>query len=397
MEDMRLLSSTAEQCHQHCVIQQAGFAMHGTAGEIAALFEDLDSGAVKPILRPSPLLKAVSLAWLRFERPDLGKQRRFLEDFGIDIAEHDADNLFGRGTGPSPWFYHARKGPKARFLGLGFEVASLEDLRIAASFEQASPILPVPGPGGGQFVRVVNPDGIEVDFCWGRQSGPQGDDAAAIAIPAARPNAPVRPPFQPAPVRGLGHLVLQCCNFDRTLGWFMRHVGLIPSDVQVLADGSPNLAFCRLDLGDTPADHHTLAIAGGVGCLYMHSAYEVRDADAIGQGQQVLKAGGWKHGWGIGRHYFGSQIFDYWRDPCGDLMEHYTDGDTFDAAQPTRYSRFSRGSTWMWGQDQPRDFEGVSPATIALMLRNLMRGNIQWSRLKLVLQSIKTPPRPWLR
>jgi catechol 2,3-dioxygenase-like lactoylglutathione lyase family enzyme len=363
---------------------------------IEAIFEDLRIEAVKPLVRPEPLLRATALAWLRFEVPDLDRQRRFLEDFGMQIAQVGADDLYARGSGPSPWFYHARRAPKPRFVGLGFDVANAADLETAAAFANAGPIVDVDGPGGGKAVRVINPDGVAVEFVYGRALLPDASDTADAPFPEVRANRPVRPPLRPAAVRALGHVVLQCCDFDRTMDWFMRHVGIIASDAQILADGSVNLAFCRLDLGDTPSDHHTLAIAGGVGSVYMHSAYEVANADAVGQGQQVLKAAGWRHGWGIGRHYYGSQIFDYWRDPNGFLVEHYTDGDKYDAHQPTRYSRFTRGSTWMWGQDQPKDFEGPTLSTLTLMLRNLWRGEIKWSRLKLVLASLKAPPRPWL-
>jgi hypothetical protein len=367
------------------------------SGAIAAIFEDLDPSMVIPIVRPEPLLRARSIAWLRFERPDLDRQRRFLADFGITVVQQDADNLYGRGLGGSPYFYHAVRGAKARFLGVGLEVASESDLAIAAAFDGAQAIAEVPGPGGGRFVRVINPDGIEVDFIWGRAHIVVEEALPRQPFPATRANEPARPPLEPARVIKLGHVVLQCTDFDVTMQWWMRHVGVIVSDAQTLADGSVNLAFCRLDLGDTPADHHTIAIAGGIGSLYMHSAYEVADADAVGQGQQVLKAGGWKHGWGIGRHYYGSQIFDYWRDPYGAIMEHYTDGDRYDADQPTRYSRFTRGSTWMWGQDQPKDFEGVGPAALLLLLRNLISGKVKWRRIRLVLQSLKPAPRPWMK
>ena len=50
---------------------------------------------------------------------------------------------------------------------------------------------------------------------------------------------------------------------------------------------------------------------------YNHSAYEVVDVDALGMGQRVLREQGYKHAWGIGRHILGSQLFDYWNDPCG--------------------------------------------------------------------------------
>jgi catechol 2,3-dioxygenase-like lactoylglutathione lyase family enzyme len=371
--------------------------MRNSAAAIAAIFEDLDPASVTAIRRPEPLLRARALAWLRFERPDLDRQRAFLDDFGLPVVHQDAEQLFAAGSDGAPYCYHAVRGAKARFLGIGLELESAGDLAIAAQFGGAQPVAAVTGPGGGQFVRVINPDGIAVDFVHGRSKAEPQSATPAAPFPATRANAPARPPLEPSGVIGLGHVVLQCTDFDATLQWWMRHTGIIVSDAQVLADGSVNLAFCRLDRGDTPSDHHSIAIAGGIGSIYMHSAYEVRDADAVGQGQQVLKARGWRHGWGMGRHYYGSQIFDYWRDPYGALMEHYTDGDKYDAHQPTRYSRFSRGSTWMWGPDQPKDFDGVGPAEIVLLLRNMLAGKIKWGRIKLVLASLKSPPRPWLK
>lgn len=377
----------------------------GRASAIApgtAIFDELDPSTVRAIERPEPLLRASRLAYIRFERPHLVKQRAFLRDFGITIADESATDLYGRGTGSEPFIYHARHGRKARFVGIGLALDSAAELEIAAGVPGAGPIEEEPGPGGGRRVTLRDPNGFVVELIHGREEVAALTDRPSPfttnnAHGVSRPNAPVRPPLAAADVIKLGHVVLQCCDFEATLDWWMRHVGLIASDAQVLADGSVNLAFCRLDRGDVPADHHTVALVGGVAGIYMHSAFEVQDMEAVGQGQQVLKAGGWKHGWGIGRHYYGSQIFDYWRDPAGDLMEHYTDGDHYDATIPTRYSRFTRGSTWMWGQDQPRDFEGVNLPTAVLAIRNLLAGSISWARLKLVLSSLRHAPRPWLK
>ena len=76
-------------------------------------------------------------------------------------------------------------------------------------------------------------------------------------------------------------------------------------------------------------------LLGGIEEKHEHSAYEVLDLDALGQGQQVLRAQGYRHMWGIGRHVLGSQLFDYWRDPDGFEYEHYTDGDLFTADHET--------------------------------------------------------------
>jgi hypothetical protein len=40
---------------------------------------------------------------------------------------------------------------------------------------------------------------------------------------------------------------LQTTDFHTMADWYMRHLGLIPSDVQYLDDGAPFLTFFRLD------------------------------------------------------------------------------------------------------------------------------------------------------
>ncbi len=62
----------------------------------------------------------------------------------------------------------------------------------------------------------------------------------------------------------------------------------------------------------------------------MHSAFQVSDLDALAAGGEYLSERGYSRSWGIGRHIQGSQLFDYWRDPDGFLVEHFADGDMFD-------------------------------------------------------------------
>jgi len=40
-----------------------------------------------------------------------------------------------------------------------------------------------------------------------------------------------------------------------------------------------------------------------------------------------LQEKGYRNCWGVGRHVLGSQIFDYWFDESGLVLEHYSDGD----------------------------------------------------------------------
>lgn len=105
--------------------------------------------------------------------------------------------------------------------------------------------------------------------------------------------------MEPPRVLELGRFVLDFADYQKTVGWYTEHFGLIPSDVQLLPDGSPLVAFLRLDLGDTPADHHSIAAAQGLWPEYNHSAYEVTDADAVGVevGGLVLRDQGYRHAW----------------------------------------------------------------------------------------------------
>ncbi len=335
----------------------------------------------QPARHASPTVKATALAYLMFDRTDLDLTEKFLVDFGLYPADRTADALFMRGFGPDPFCYVALKAPRSRFRGFGLKVGSRADLDALSRIAGASQIEDVSWPGGGNVVRLADPSGFEVHATFG------AEDAAEIAHRAPmvlnldedrpRVDKPQRVASVPPEVLRLGHVVLELAAFQKTAGWYTRHFGFIPSDIQVLPDGSPGVAFMRLDLGDRPADHHTLALAQGIAPAYSHSAYEVVDADAIGMGQRLLRKGGWRHAWGIGRHVLGSQIFDYWYDPFGDKHEHYTDGDVFTAGKPTGVHPLSRDGMAQWGDDMPRSFVNprVSFSLLASACKSLLTNN----------------------
>ena len=49
----------------------------------------------------------------------------------------------------------------------------------------------------------------------------------------------------------------------------------------------------------------------------------------------------------------GSQVFDYWRDPFGHELEHWTDGDLLTAADPPRRMPFQSLLAVQWGAPNP--------------------------------------------
>lgn len=358
---------------------------------------------VQKVQRPDSLMKARQLAFLMFEKRDLVRSERFWLDFGLVTVSRTDNRLVMRAAGTSPAVLIATKAKRSRYVGAAFEAP--EDIALAEVARQmgGQAVPPDQVPGGGRAISLRDPDGNEV---WLIQGWTQVD-ALPVRTPLTnqintltqtpRVNATVRPPIEAARVGRLGHVVLQTTDFQAMANWYMRVLGVIPTDVQYLPDGSPLLTFFRLDLGDTPADHHTVVIAGGLEPKYEHSAWEVEDLDALGQGQQVLQAGGHQHMWGIGRHVLGSQLFDYWHDPDGLEFEHYTDGDVFTAGHETRYVPFGPASIWAWGDDVPATmFPKKGPALLWKVFRLWRSGRLDLKRLLQSGKVLDLPARPWL-
>jgi catechol 2,3-dioxygenase-like lactoylglutathione lyase family enzyme len=357
---------------------------------------------VQPLPRPPALGRAVELAFLRWEKRRLAPTERFWRDFGMQVVSASSERIVARGAGPAPCIAIAVQGARDRFIGAAFRMSDDTELERYTTEFGAKRLAPESIPGGGHGVELCDPSGRSVWLLQGQQRVeclPLRDALVATTNTAhhvPRVNRKVRSPIEPARVVRLGHVVLQTVDFQRMADWYIRVLGLIPTDVQFLADGSPNLVFCRLDLGAQPADHHTVVLVGGIEEKYEHSAYEVVDLDALGQGQQVLRAQGHRHMWGIGRHVLGSQLFDYWFDPDGFEYEHYTDGDVFSADVETEYSPLEFGSIWAWGDDAPASMKPKKDLRSLLRIVGLLRRRaITPQRLKLLGEALDPPARPW--
>jgi catechol 2,3-dioxygenase-like lactoylglutathione lyase family enzyme len=152
----------------------------------------------------------------------------------------------------------------------------------------------------------------------------------------------------------LGHVVLNVSDFRASERWYKDRFGFITSDEIQLSPEFALGAFMRCDRGDTPTDHHTLFLAQGPnGPGFNHAAFEVVDLDDLMLGHQRLKDAGRHSEWGVGRHILGSQVFDYWRDPWGHTLEHWTDGDLFTAADGSSVATLQDLLGVQWGPSAP--------------------------------------------
>jgi catechol 2,3-dioxygenase-like lactoylglutathione lyase family enzyme len=320
----------------------------------------------------NPIVKVYDLAWLEFQKPDLGKAEAFADAFGFTTALRTADELQLRGTDPGSPCVLIRRGARLRFVGPAFRAADLKDvLRLADTTGRQ--VAALPDSLGGVTVDLTDPSGVRVRVVSGTHElgalPAQQPLTVNVGHDVARVNATQRPPWEPAKVQRLGHVVLQTTRYRETLDWYLEHLGMIVSDYLYYPgqrERGPVMSFIRCDRGRTPADHHALAVVLGPANRYVHSAYQVADLDSLAAGGEYLRQRGYRRSWGIGRHIQGSQMFDYWRDPDGFLVEHFSDGDLFDCTLEPGWAPLTASGLAQWGPPATKDFLGIKPGREAL-------------------------------
>lgn len=331
------------------------------------------------------VIRIEDIAHVRYAAPDLQAMREFLDDFGMETFEV-AGRLYGKGSDGRP-FIHVTESGEARFLALGLRAESLADLETLAAHEGV-PVEPLVEPGGGSVVRLTDPDGYRVEVVAGQANAeaaqPFADQPFNTATTKPRLRQMVRLDPAPAHVRRIGHAVLKVSDFRRSEKWYKDRFGFLTSDEVEAAKDVPLGAFLRCDRGDKPADHHTLFLAQLPGKLdILHAAFEVANLDDLMLGHQHLKARKRTQAWGVGRHIMGSQVFDYWKDPFGNELEHWTDGDLFTAADPPQKLPMSALLAVQWGSPHPMFAGKVAPppglvsfvTALQLRLKRLLRRN----------------------
>lgn len=312
----------------------------------------------REVLSGAPLSRARALCEMAFETRNRREEVRFYEDFGLDIIDEDASSTTLGCDGSAGGVLKLLDGRMPRLRWIGLEIGSHEDLRRLSAVPEAGQVRTC---GGGDEVPLRAPDGT----IFLARAGWVRPRAAA-----SRPRAHSRPQ-----VSKLAHAVLEVPAPSVLVEWLIRTFGMRISDSQHLA-GAPNerlVSFLRCDLGDAPADHHTLAVTVGAFPALGHVAFEVRSLEAMLVGAAWLESRGRRRHWGVGRHQLGGQLFDYWQSPDGTIVEHCADGMALRSAHPEARTLFSGSSLAQWGPPLPRSFglPRISVRNVALLLRQL--------------------------
>jgi hypothetical protein len=320
---------------------------------------------------------------MRYQHPDLDVIEKFLADFGMNVVKRTEGEAWFRGYGNDQYIYYVRKGPKT-FLGGTFEVESREDLEKASQLNGGSPIEPLSGaPGGGFLVTVHDPEGMPISFIHGQEPGTAGVAPEPLIVntetdkprkrrfhrfkegPAAihkvRPTSTLfRHSCLTDPSLKLGHYGLCVRDFATQLDWYTRNFNFVPSDLLTVTDEQGKdlevAIFAHIDRGADLVDHHSIFLSQAQSSHVHHCSFEVHDLDTQQLGHRWLAAQGYESVWGVGRHILGSQIFDYWWDTSGNMVEHYADGDLVNHDTPVGRMPAGHESLAVWGPEVPETF-----------------------------------------
>jgi len=155
----------------------------------------------------------------------------------------------------------------------------------------------------------------------------------------------------PRPPRRLGHLVIGTPDLAATRDFLVAGIGCKVSDE---IDGV--IAFLRCS-----TDHHNIGLVHSPVPILQHYSWACDDLDHVGHTATALyRRDPSRHTWGIGRHFAGSNLYWYLRDPAGSFLELYadldqiTDDEAWDATGRTPLGLEHVANAW--GPNLPTEF-----------------------------------------
>jgi len=264
-----------------------------------------------------------SLQHVALTVPDLDKARAFFTMMGLEQRGAGEPVAFGC-VGRNQDQVLLLKGPKKGLAWVCWGTRESELPAMVQTLKAAGADFIAPPAGADRDgVWLRDPDGIVINV---RAAGdhPQRRPGVDINNPGhpyerlARRGAPSR--SIDARPRKLGHLLKFTTDVNRDVRFYTELLGMKLSD----RIGDEDVAFLRCG-GDS--DHHTLALAHSEAPGLHHLSWEMGNLDQLQLCAERMLSAGYKDGWGIGRHIYGSNYFHYVRDPWMGLHEFYWDID----------------------------------------------------------------------
>lgn len=277
---------------------------------------------------PVTALRSVDL-----DTPDLARSEAFYTSvWGLDLVTRQDGVSYLRASGTDHHVVALRAGDGPALRAVTFRLqsdAQFETIAAACRAHGATPLSAPsanPGPDGGTVMTIRLPDGGTLRFVHG--------DAQHVAQPDG--TRPVR----------LAHVNINSTDVDRLAGFYQRALGFR------LTDRSKAMAFVRCN-----ADHHAIVIAEAAVNGLNHVAFLMPDLESVMRGSGRMIDHGYPIAWGVGRHGPGDNVFAYFIDPLGIVIEYTAEvlqvDDDYVVRGPSEW-RWPPGRTDHWGIAPPK-------------------------------------------
>jgi catechol 2,3-dioxygenase-like lactoylglutathione lyase family enzyme len=278
--------------------------------------------------------------------PDVDAASGFYRSFGLVESENGT-----LATGDGGEQMRIVSHPFRRLLEVTLAADDTDDLDRLRSNATAAGVAVTEHDDGS--VSVVEPHvGLRLRAVIRPRISQERKDTPGMNAPAhvARPDERAPAIFNDGPVAPsrLGHVLYGTPDIEGSMRFLTEVAGFR------LSDSSPGIiAFLRCS-----PDHHNIGLMNSPVPYFHHSSWQVNDLDEIGQGAQHMM-GNFPgcSAWGLGRHFLGSNLFWYLRDPAGNFAEYYADLDQIvdDDAWVARHWEPDK-SLYAWGPAVPAEF-----------------------------------------
>lgn len=233
-----------------------------------------------------------------------------------------------RASGSEHHVVSLRQSNVARMGGISFAVDNREAVDFFYRKAQVSGVSILKAPcelpadkGGGYGVCLEGPEGLRLTI---------SADIALLEVLSGDSSKPIK----------LTHVVINAADMPALSRFFREFLGFQPSDTTHIME------FTRCPSGGQATDHHTVALAHG-DCLSLnHAAFEMSDINGLMYGAGRLIENGYDIEWGLGRHGPGNNVFTYYIDPDGFVIEYTTEmekiNDTYEVHDAEYWASFPR-------------------------------------------------------
>ena len=272
-----------------------------------------------------------------FTVADLGAAIAFYtEVWALTLVDRMAHVAWLRGTGADPHILALHLGQGSAIRSMTYRVAGdalFSELAVSLKRGGATAIERVgtlDEPGSGRALVARDAAGRTVRLV-------QGD--AQLAPLALDPDAPER----------LAHVNINSDDVRRDTAFFVEGLGF------TLTDRSKMMAFVR-----TNDDHHSVVIAEASVNTLNHVAFQLPTWEGVMRASGRIIDSHRPIGWGPGRHGPGNNVFAYFVDPFGFVIEYTAEvlqvDDTYRVGEPDDWT-WPAGRTDQWGIAPPKTAE----------------------------------------